>query len=450
MKNIWNKKLIASLFFAIIASMVLSLNCFAQEDNTVYFIKYNNYEPYQMYENGELKGFEVAIAEEIFANSPYDYEFVSKNELDGLAGLSHFGYGKYDIIDDTNHVKSDILYNKVFAPFTLASQNGEKLTYSSLKKLNVGVTETNYCLEVLKGKGIEPTVYKGDFDGIKALLNGEIDVWFSEVNVVNAVSIAQNVKSMLFYHNELVIEGPVSIILPNKNPEMVKFVNNEIANLKSSGKFETIYENYFLKHSSDYIARNKRNRTINGVVTTSAIFIVVFLLSYKKIYKVFSKSKLSINIAKNMLNYGNRFIIIWKSDFTYCEVNNYFKDSFGLEKEVMNGDLNGYFDRIFSQDQVKLSQEDVEKMLAIDSVVTKTKDVRGVDREIKWISIIMINGKKSKTILSIGSDNTEKKTLERELKVTEERYQIAMESTDIAMIYLDRNGAVPYLSDVGY
>lgn len=176
------------------------------------------------------------------------------------------------------------------------------------------------------------------------------------------------------------------------------------------------------------------------------ISIIVLILLLKFVISN-RNNRLLGNISKGFLNYGNRYVIMWKNDYTYAEVNTLFMKSFGLNREILDPKLPGCFgiDVDYKSGDNKFKAEILNGM----PVLTVLKDINGLTREISWISMEISRKGKEMTVLSIGSDVTEKNSLKRELKLSDERCQIVMEAAEIAMIFIEKDGFVSYLSQVG-
>jgi len=449
------KKLsLLTLFLCIFVSLG-TINCFATAPSNIkdiYFESTQGYEPYQIDEKDNLTGFEIELTNTIYKDSGYivNYENNDNKRLGEEEESAFLKYRADNLYSDKYSIKSDIVYNQSFAVFTLEKKQYKNLTYAKLNEMKVGVLKESSPKNVALSYQMRTISFGSALDGINALKNGKIDAWFGEVDNANYIFIQENIKSLIHYHEELAYNKPMYLILPNNNLDLVKFTNSRIAEIKDSGEFESIYMKYFLAHSQEYQANQKMILIIKIFALVALIVIVVCVTVFRKIKKMMIKNKFSNTITKSILNHGNRFIVLWKSDYSYFEVNSYFKNTFGLKTEVMPPEIFKCFGKKYENFLKNASSADIDNIINSDSLVSKSKDANGNIKEIMWTPILISSKNNVKTILSIGSDMTEKNRLKRELKLSDERYQIAMESADIAIIFVDKGGNVPYLSDVGF
>ncbi len=438
------RKLIFTLFFCFF-SMMIPVNA---SENAVHEIFFEESWDgiYQYSKKGEFTGFETEIIKSIFRNSRYKLDFVPNGSNNSSKALS-FVSAEEEV---DGFLKSNAVYNRDYGFFSMFNKRIVHISLNKIKYMKIGVPEHGFPLSKMKELGLNPTVYKDTREGISALEKGEIELWFDDINNVNYILLQRNMKADIEYHEELCYSQPMCIAVPDNDVELLDYVNRNILRIKDSGEFEHLYLNYFLRHSGEYDKKKSQANMLNYILAAVIVLVVVWLAVSLKLDLKINKEKVSKSIANSILKHGNRFIILWRSDFSHNETNDYFKNTFGERyEEISQNFIKSFFKPDAFLEEGGVSGE-IEKILNLDSVLTKEIDHNGELREISWTSILIDGKSKVKTILSIGSDMTEKNRLRRELKLSDERYKLAMESASIAVIFIEKDGAISYISDLGY
>jgi diguanylate cyclase (GGDEF)-like protein/PAS domain S-box-containing protein len=440
------KKLVPALFFCLFFLPVISAYASENAVREIFFEEGRDYGVYQYSQNGEFKGFETEIIKSVFNNSKYKLDFIHHGSNNSAKALS-FVSAEEEL---EGFLKSNEVYSRDYGFFSMFNKRIVHISVNKIKYMKVGVPEHGFPLSKMKELDLKPVVYNDTKDGISALEKGEIELWFDDINDVNYILLQRNMKADIEYHEELSYSQPMCIAVPEGDMELFDYVNRNISRIKDSGEFEHLYLNYFLRHSGEYDKKKSQTQMLNYTLLAVVLLVVVWLAVSLKIDLKINKEKVSKSIANSILKHGNRFIILWKSDFSHNETNDYFKNTFGSRhEEISQNFINLFFkpDALLKQDK---GSDDFEKNLNYDSVLTKEIDRNGELREISWTSILIDGKGDVKTVLSIGSDMTEKNRLRRELKLSDERYKLAMESASIAVIFIEKDGSISYISDLGY
>ncbi len=440
------KILIVVPFLFFIINFCSSIFCFAetvQQKQEIYLNHTADNQPYQFEENGNLSGFEVELTEILFNNSDYKVKYDDNDNKNSLS----ISYGTRIVSSEETAEKSNAIYSQIYGLFTIRGDQKLSLNSKNIRNMKIGVLKKDFSYFKLRQLGITPVVYSKTTDGISDLINKKIDAWFGEAYNTDYFIEKENYKGKIDYHSELLYYEPIYMFIPKGNSELVTFVNSRIDKIKGSGELENIYVKYFFNHSHEYQDTLNNFNYIKLICILILIFIIVSLFAFRRLKAIIEKNEFSKSITNSILNHGNRFVVLWKTDLSYYEINSFFKNTFGLKNEVMPPELLKCLGEDFSE---IIKSGELESVINSDNILTKSKDANDEIREIMWTSILISTKGNVKTILSIGSDMTEKNRLKRELKLSDERYQIALESADIAMIFIERDGTVPYLSDVGY
>lgn len=437
------------VFFTLTLVLLMTVTVSAETKNkkTVYFNFRSDYEPYQVDDNGRYTGFEVQLVERIFRDSDYKVEIIRKdltemteeeknNQVIFLTGAKN----------SNGFSAVDFLYTRKFSAFSLEENQYKMMNFEKFIDMKVGTLYNCYAVNQLKEHGISPVIFSTPYQGIQALKNGEIDVWYGDSVCSGQIISDNNWNDIIHFHDEFVETSSVYLAASNDNRELCAYVKSVLKEVTESGEFENLFIQYFMKHSDVYIQRQTITAVAVNVIIVLLVILLLVMLFYSSFKAKFLKLKFSKSISSSILNYGNRFVILWKNDGSYYETNDYFKDTFGLETTQQDGKL----PKLFKDEANFLNSDNFD---ASSDHLIKIPDVNGTLREILWTSIaieVKKNNKGVKTWVSIGSDMTEKNQLKRQLRVSEERWQIAMDSTEIALIFFDKSGNITQMSEIGY
>lgn len=447
------KRVLLSLFFCVFLFCSLTtVNAGSDtstqrgEDKTLGFRATEKFQPFQMVENGKLTGFQIELLKELFKDSKYTVDMVVDSKIDdSYEDVIFFRSDGTDI--EAGFKNSNSIYSQGFSAFTLDSAPKRNITLAALREMRVGADEDSYSYVYAEQNGLATTTYANTDEGVKALHDGEIDVWLGNVQNIQHYVARGDTEHDLIYHSEYIQHADTYLALPEGDLVLEKFVNARIKEMQSSGSYEEIYVQFFMEHSHEYL----RQQGTVGAFRISAIvccgLILIILFTARKVRKAYEEIKSSKMILDNLLDYGNRFIIIWKTDFSHYEVNDYFRAVFGLEGLVNPQNIGMRFGE--KADYASNPTTNADEIKDGRAVVRKVIDIYGIEREISWVTVSVAEKKGVDTLLTIGSDLTEKNLLKRQLKISDERYQLAMDSASIAMVFINNNGEIPYISAVG-
>lgn len=443
-----------SLIFLMFFSCVIISADSVTSKEKIYMKYVSNVEPYHIHNDEGYSGFEIDYIKELFEDSKYEVVITDSVDKSMSDDLVYFRADKYRGNENGFFDHSGKVYARTYKAFTLKERDFDELSFDSMKNCRIGILNTGYFLGAEFDKSNEVVPFLSSLEGIDALLNNEIDVWYGDVSVANYIFIKENTVQKIKYHDNISEEISIYLYYHVGRNDLGTFINNRIKQLRKNGEFEELFLDYFYKHSTYYVEQQTRTSNIFKTAVIVLVLLIISSFSFVKIRKIYLKNKYSKTLASSILNYGNRYVILWKSDYTYFEINSYFKKVFETKSEINPPDLKLMFASIktnlLHNTSSPLSDEEVKSIINNDNVLTTLVDINGDDREILWTTINIDDNSKAKTLISIGSDVTEKNKLRRELQFSETRYQIAMQSAEIALIYICDDGSVTYLSDVGY
>lgn len=197
--------------------------------------------------NGDVDGFDVAIAKEIAKS--LNAELVIE-DMDFGSIISAINSGKVDLGLAGMSVTPDRLENVDFSDaYFNASQvivvqvgNTDVTTNADLVNKKIGVQEgTTGDLEVSEVEGTEVMRFKKGIDAIVDLRNGKIDAVVIDA-LPAKVFVEKNDDIMVL--DDYFTEEEYAIAIKKGDSSFVKHVNGVIADLKASGRYQEIYDTY--------------------------------------------------------------------------------------------------------------------------------------------------------------------------------------------------------------
>lgn len=409
--------------------------------------------PYHIIEDDGVSGFEIEVLNTIFNTEKYSVSYINEKDIQSdvmYGSMIFFGSGKTPKSD--NYTASDLVYYSQYAAFSLEENRtaSDMLDFTDLRKMRVGCIKGSYPDIYLSDNSTGCIYYDNTNQLALALENGDIDIAFSNIQSFSYVAAMDEISSTLYYHDEFLSVEETCLWIPSDNTELLDFVNMRLDNIHESGRLEEIYRQNFMEQSLRDTLESARERSMQVAVTAVVVCIVIGSIIISSVLNVLESRRFSSNLAKGILNYGNRFVVIWKEDFSYYEVNDFFREVFGIEK---GSDISSIADILNVKKEIienGENPEDVEKLFLKHNIVITAKGIDGSKHDIIWTSIVLDEKKSVKTILSIGSDTTEKNRLRRELRESDRRYETVLESTGIAYMNISDNKTVTYMSSYAY
>ncbi|GAA0127791.1 amino acid ABC transporter substrate-binding protein [Methanococcus maripaludis] len=210
---------------------------------------YPDLPPYTYEENGELKGFEVDLINEIskrlevtpefilynYTNEPYE---AVKNKKIDCAISSNYLSPKNDDIDYSRTYLST--YEVVMC------QKGEKyFRLEDLKDKKIGVLKNSEAEEkaeyLLRSMNFEIITYDNLEDIQNDLESGNLDAAISDKHYLNYV---QKENNSLKFVQEIDIKY-VSIAVNSNNPELTEKIDEILLEMEKDGTYQEIYDKWF-------------------------------------------------------------------------------------------------------------------------------------------------------------------------------------------------------------
>ncbi|MEC0092180.1 amino acid ABC transporter substrate-binding protein [Paenibacillus macquariensis] len=208
------------------------------------------YAPFTYHDaNGKLTGFDVEIAEEITKRLGVKPEF-TETQWDGLvAGMDA---KRFDVIFNEVSIRDDRKAKYDFsdpyivsrAALVVSSDNNEIKTFADLKGKKSGQSLTSNLAAIARENGAEIVAVDGFNQAIDLLSSGRIDATINDS--LSLLDLKKKKPDVKIKQVDEIADGSHSAALFLKgNDELVKAVNEALAEMKKDGTYLQISEKYF-------------------------------------------------------------------------------------------------------------------------------------------------------------------------------------------------------------
>ena len=290
-------KIFCFLLGTLLYSALLQEPVRASDVSTVIYQVDENYPPFS-YTNGDyIYGFDPDFTNLIFNREDYKVEYsydswtkiydrLVKGEID-IAG----------VIAVTEERKQEVLFTDPLftSSISVYSRAGYRnISLEELETLSIGVGKGYYSERILSNElGIKKyTAYENLSEAMEDLVNGKIDVIFENQQLIDNLLVTLKMKGRIISQLENIYPRVHAYAVSKDRPELVKYMNKRIKQLRKSGAFEIIYTKYFYTNS-DYYNRNRFIKVVLGLAAAmaAATFVILMLRLYIKMLK----KKLEVN-----------------------------------------------------------------------------------------------------------------------------------------------------------
>lgn len=292
------------IFISICLLIIMNFNFYTaygytQPGRIIYQVD-SNYPPYTYADNNYIYGFDPDLTNIIFNSKDYvlqrstdTWSKVYKRITDGKVDIA-------GIIAVTDARKRDVLFTEplFYSYVSVYTRSGfKKISVDDLKVYRVGVGKGYYTEQILRDIiGVKKySSYTDIIDAVKELKEGKIDIIFENQQLMDNTLIKENLKGSIVPQITNLYPREHAYAISKKRPELVKYMNARIQQLKRNGVFEELYMKYFYSHSDGYVkARNLRIELIVG----SSILFVLAAIAIMEIYIKKLKKKLNIKFIE--------------------------------------------------------------------------------------------------------------------------------------------------------
>lgn len=223
----------------------LACGCTKENDDTLKMITEAAFPPYEFMRGAELVGIDVEICKAVaqklgreFRSETVEFDAVMPAIVSGKADIAAAGITVTE--DRKKNVDFSIPYVKTGIVVVYKGSNPFS-TVEELKSKRIGVqsgsTSETFVLEKL---GQEPERYRSPVEAVAALKAGRVDF------VVTDIDPAKNcVKNEIdLTYSDFVSSEEYAVAINKGRPELLKAVNETIAEIKADGRLEKWIEQY--------------------------------------------------------------------------------------------------------------------------------------------------------------------------------------------------------------
>ena len=222
--------------------------------------------PFESIENGKPVGFDIDIANGIFAHTGEKAEFVDSRFSNLITGLEA---NKFDLVMSALYITKERLNKVDMVPYymttealiALSDSSYQPKTRDDLCGKTISAQKGSLFPEQLRQMSQDSCVAKGkdaitvrEFDtspeSVQALLAKAVDAHYDDASV--AKSTVEKLKGrILISSTEPFFPVLGGIAVPKGNPEMLEKVKAGLAAMKASGEYDKLITQYNLQAPSD-------------------------------------------------------------------------------------------------------------------------------------------------------------------------------------------------------
>ncbi len=275
-----------------------------------------NYPPYTYSNQQFLYGFDIELTNLLFKLEDYQLVYSTDTWPNVYQRLQDRTIDLAGIIAVTEERKKDALFSKsvlttYVSIYTLS--DFKKIDVDDLAELRVGVGKSYYTEELLKNTLKIPhyKAYENMEDAIKALKTGDIEVIFENQQLMDNLLIKAGERGFIVPQATNLFPVTYAYAINKDKPELVRYLNNRIDELRKNGVFEEIYEKYFYQHSESFIANQQRRLFLAIFIPLILMGLFAVLLKHyiDRARKIVTKKEITFNSEKELLLDSNEKLI---------------------------------------------------------------------------------------------------------------------------------------------
>ena len=314
--------------------------------NIVFYQSEWDYPPFKYIDDYSLTGFDIDLSKMIFRKEDYnlaismnDWEYVYNNLKSGQIDTC-------GMLVVNEKRKDEILYSKtifescisVYSKVSYSGKGINELKLEDIGQYKIGVGKEQYSEEILTDKlGIKPfKTYNTIEEAIDGLKNEEIDLLFENQQVVNYLLIQKDMNSAFEVKLNNLFPVGIAYGISKNRPDLVKYINKRVSELKRSGFYEELYLKYFYMHSSYYYSK-QRNTIIFTTTLILLILAVVFLLLHMYISYLRKRLIREQGFSKSIIANAKTMILVCDSEGTIAMFNKFTQEVSGYTAEEAEG-----------------------------------------------------------------------------------------------------------------
>lgn len=213
-----------------------------------------DYPPYFMVENGQRKGIDSALLDEICARASYNcvwtymplaslLQAVVEGEIDVAAGGIGYSLERDRVVDfSCVYVIDDNPEGTFFA-----------LTHLDLQAAEIAVTGQSLYHNALQKAGYTIRAFDGEEDAINAVLSGKVDAYFGSAHIVQNILDLDGRLINVGTHPTMT-SGP-AFVVAEERAELLGMLNQNLADISAEGRLAELQQEWLNINQGDVIAK---------------------------------------------------------------------------------------------------------------------------------------------------------------------------------------------------
>ncbi|MDT3428211.1 diguanylate cyclase (GGDEF)-like protein/PAS domain S-box-containing protein [Paenibacillus forsythiae] len=412
-----------------------------------------DYPPYKYIQNEYLTGFDIDLTSMIFQKPDYLVRYGSDSWNRVYRQLSGGEIDTAGLMAVTEERKKKVLFSKPVMKIRISvyARQGlkEYVHPRDLGGYKIGVGEGHYSEDILRnGLGVSGyEAYPTVADALNALRRGDIDLLFENQSVVDYLIVEEGLTDSIVHKMRNLYSADMAYGISKASPELVSYINARLKQLKQSGVFEQLYQQYFFEHSEDYGSR-MRLKTIAGIVVGCCLLTAGALLL-----------RMYVNHLRRMIRAEQQFfqdaiehtgILVWavREDRTVLRLNKYGESVTGLrEKEIIGKSLDDVEVEVVGGTKMKELLYRAVRQDFVSHVEFQIPDGGSEGRYFTFRTTLIkgLGGGNSKAYVLIGIDIDESKRNELELHSSYRQLEAAhLELADAKEELQDQNDKLSF------
>ncbi|WP_025691792.1 EAL domain-containing protein [Paenibacillus zanthoxyli] len=330
------------LFFILL--ILLPDAAYAARKEVVYKAELD-YPPYKYIQNEYLTGFDIDLTNMMFGKQDYLVQYGSDSWSRVYRQLRDGEIDTAGMMAVTEDRKKDVLFSNPVMKFRISVYARQDLKddidLEHLGNYKVGVGKGQYTEGVLQKRlGISGyTAYPTVTEALDALRRGDIDLLFENQAVVDYLIVEEGLTGSIIHKMRNLFPADAAYGISKTSPELVPYINDRLKQLKQSGAYEELYQQYFFKHSEDYRKR-MRVKTVAWIVTGCCLLFVGAFLLRMYIHHLRRIIQAEQQFFEDMIEHTGVLVWVVHEDRTVLRLNKYGEKVIGLrEKEIIGKSL---------------------------------------------------------------------------------------------------------------
>lgn len=302
-----------------------------------------DFPPFSFVANGAPQGFETDLLNLIFESGDYRLNMKLGYTWDEIYNGTRDG--KLDICGTlvrTPKRAEEVLftedaYTRYYGVFT--RDTDEAMQIDKLTQYKLGAVKGYYSEIIVRDelKASQYEVFDTYEDMITALIEKRIDAFIESTEVVKYYLEKDRLVGQVILKHDGLYPASVPFGVSKSRPELVKFINSRLNEIKASGEYEIVYIKNFSTHSKAYYDGEKHKLVviISGVIAAGVILQIGIQLYIRHLRKKIIRSQ---GFSKGIVDNAAVAIILWNLEGKLINFNHTASVLTGYAEHEVAGD----------------------------------------------------------------------------------------------------------------